>query len=832
MISYRRFLLFAAFSGPAVVMGQPVLSLSSASGLISSPVATSLSISGGTASNSPSVLQFALAFQAADFSSVVVAPGPAAVAAGKSISCNTVTGRVRCVAWGMNKNRVSNGVIATVTVIPSPSSLLASRPISISEVTSAATEGALTPVNAPSGGVIQVAAAAASTLSSLTCNPSSIAAGGAATCTVALSGVVAAATAVAISDNSAALTVPASVTIAAGKSSATFTAQAAASAGPSAAVITAALNGASRTTSLSIGAALISVKCYPNPIGPGATATCTLVLSGAVAASTVVAISDDSSALTVPASVTIAPGQASATFAARAGSFTATSTALITATLNGVSKTSYLTLIANGCPCSIFDTTSAPKTQPVLDTVAVELGIKFRSKAAGTITGIRFYKHGTNTGAHVGSLWTQRGELIGRVNFTNETASGWQTASFAKPIPIAANTTYVASYRSPTGRFSADRDYFTNSRAENSNLYALRNGEEGVNGVFRYGNSAFPSTGDRSTNYWVDVVFSRNTGAPGSSASALQEVSSLSVSGADAAANPPAGDTMAAAAPSELQASSLHVPQSELARPGNPVSFVVGAEDSQGNPATVTPLRLPAGATFDALSNRLQWTPSADQVGDQVLAFQAITAAGENTKQESKFKVGWGLPEIDQSSSPACSPLSIGKLQGNWLTEEELSDPSGSSLELGQTRVRINGLLAPVLHTHPQEIEFQCPADAPGSSLSISVETPSGTTSTTQTTVLPASPVILTSQRTSDGLLLVRATGIAAAEVASGEVKLNGVAAPIEEAAPSPDAIGVTDIYVKVPESVSSDQAVPVQLEIRSLNGETSVSKSTVGVVK
>jgi hypothetical protein len=746
MNSSRRLLTFAAFTWPGLIVGQPVLSLNSASGPIGIPIATSLSISGTTASNGPSALQFALGFQSADFSSVTVAAGPAAAGASKSISCNSATGRVRCVLWGMNKKALSNGVLATVTAVPSVTSSKSSRSISIGEVTSAAMGGASVPLNAGTGGAIQVVGAGA---------------------------------------------------------------------------------GVGTST-------LSSVKCYPNPIGPGASSTCSVVLSGAAAAATVVAISDSSPALTVPASVTIAAGQSSATFAARAGTFSATSTAVLTATLNGVSRTSNLTLIADACPCSIFQT-SVPTTAPVMDTVAVELGVKFRAKVAGSITGIRFYKHEKNTGAHVGSLWTQRGELIGRVNFTNETSSGWQTASFTKPIPIAANTTYVASYRSPTGRFSADRHHFATARTENSNLYALRNGEEGFNGVFRYGTSGFPTNGYISTNYWVDVVFARSQGATASDAE-FREVSALSVSeaaGSSSEAAKPLAETMTSAPPAgDSSTSALHVPASELARPGQPVSFVVASEDGQGRPSAITPTRLPAGASFDAVSNHLEWVPSADQVGDQTLAFRAISAAGEITEGQSTFKIGWGLPEIALPSSLACSPSSVGKLTGTWLAAEELSDPSGASLELGGTRVRVNGLLAPVLRTHPREIEFQCPADLPGSSLSISVETESGTTAPLRTTMLAANPVILTSQPTEDGALLLRATGITVSEATSGEVKLNGVAAPIQEATPSPGEAGVTTIEVKVPEGIASERAIPVQLEVHPPGGKESVSNSTPAVAK
>ena len=91
---------------------------------------------------------------------------------------------------------------------------------------------------------------------------------------------------------------------------------------------------------------------------------------------------------------------------------------------------------------------------------AVELGVKFRSDVAGTITGIRFYKSSANTGIHVGSLWSSAGSCLATVIFSNETESGWQEALFATPVAILSNTVYVASYHTDSGHYSADLNYF------------------------------------------------------------------------------------------------------------------------------------------------------------------------------------------------------------------------------------------------------------------------------------------------------------------------------------------------------------------------------------
>ena len=103
---------------------------------------------------------------------------------------------------------------------------------------------------------------------------------------------------------------------------------------------------------------------------------------------------------------------------------------------------------------TIFDFATPATIGGENDSSSVELGVKFNSEEAGTITGIRFYKAATNTGTHIGSLWTASGTLLASATFTGESASGWQQVNFAKPVAISANTTYVAGYLAPKGHYS------------------------------------------------------------------------------------------------------------------------------------------------------------------------------------------------------------------------------------------------------------------------------------------------------------------------------------------------------------------------------------------
>lgn len=155
---------------------------------------------------------------------------------------------------------------------------------------------------------------------------------------------------------------------------------------------------------------------------------------------------------------------------------------------------------------TIFDF-ATPATIDSGDPGSVEIGVKFTSELYGSVTGIRFYKAATNTGTHVGSLWTAGGKLLASATFTNENASGWQEVNFSTPVTINPNTTYVAAYLAPKGHYSITSAAFASLGASNPPLHALAN-TLSSNGVYTYTTSgAFPSSTFNASNYWVDAAF-------------------------------------------------------------------------------------------------------------------------------------------------------------------------------------------------------------------------------------------------------------------------------------------------------------------------------------
>ena len=171
------------------------------------------------------------------------------------------------------------------------------------------------------------------------------------------------------------------------------------------------------------------------------------------------------------------------------------------------SFTTARTVAEGECPCSLFTEDSIPALPQLSDGIPLSLGVAFRPDAAGTVTGIRFYKGPGNTGVHTGRLFAPGGAELAAVTFSGESSSGWQSASFAVPVPVQAGKEYVAAYSSPAGGYSANLGQFAGSYT----FGPLTVPAEG--GRFVYGGT-YPERKSAS-GYLVDVVFERSGPALG-----------------------------------------------------------------------------------------------------------------------------------------------------------------------------------------------------------------------------------------------------------------------------------------------------------------------------
>ena len=171
------------------------------------------------------------------------------------------------------------------------------------------------------------------------------------------------------------------------------------------------------------------------------------------------------------------------------------------------------TLLMSGNECLAQSTVSifsnALPANPVDGyTGATTLGMKFWSSQPGTISAILFYRGATSPQGYVASLYSADGStLLGSVTMAQESGlvPGWQQAVFASPIPIAANTSYVAAYYAPSGQY-ADTVYGLTQTVSNGPLNAPAASLVGGNGVWIRG-LAFPTLGWENANFFVDVAF-------------------------------------------------------------------------------------------------------------------------------------------------------------------------------------------------------------------------------------------------------------------------------------------------------------------------------------
>jgi len=160
------------------------------------------------------------------------------------------------------------------------------------------------------------------------------------------------------------------------------------------------------------------------------------------------------------------------------------------------------------CPCTIFGTTDTPASPSVSDTgTGISLGTAFTSTVDAQATGVRFYKGAGNTGLHTGYLYNGAGTLLASVDFSNETASGWQTATFSSPVPLTAGSSYVIAYTSPTNTWSTTLAQFQ------SQAYASPPFTVPVSGGRYSYAGGFPASSSTS-NYWVDVVATLPSSTP------------------------------------------------------------------------------------------------------------------------------------------------------------------------------------------------------------------------------------------------------------------------------------------------------------------------------
>lgn len=346
----------------------------------------------------------------------------------------------------------------------------------------------------------------------------------------------------------------------------------------------------------------------------------------------------------------------SATFTPSASLAATTSyTASVTATdvagnaMKAPATWSFTTATAAGCPCTVFGTTS-PTTVDGGDPTAVELGMRFVSSIPATVTGVRFYKSASNTGTHTGSLWAADGTLLATGTFTGESATGWQMLTFSSPVPIAANRTYLVSYTTTTGHYSADVGYFTTKGAGTAPVTAPASTASTPNGVYKLG-TGFPTASWNDSNYWVDPVVSDQ----GADTTAPTVTAKAPAAGASGVA---AGVTVTATLSKPADPASLSF---TLTGPGGTAVTARKSLSADGKTATLEPAaNLAAATTYtatlsvtDLVGNAMApvtWSFTTDSSNCPCSVFRASDAPAGSANDGTGVELGmtW-VPQVNGS---------------------------------------------------------------------------------------------------------------------------------------------------------------------------------------
>ena len=169
--------------------------------------------------------------------------------------------------------------------------------------------------------------------------------------------------------------------------------------------------------------------------------------------------------------------------------------------------------------------TSPPGTSTRTTVNAIELGVKFTSDVAGSISGIRFYKATANTGTHIGNLWTSSGTLLGHRDLHGGDGERLAAGRLLQPGRRSRRTPPTSRrYYAPKGHYSADsRPTSTVHRAPGSvpgasptrrrctRSAARPRAATGSTGTAS--SSTFPTQTFNGENYWVDVSFAPSAAA-------------------------------------------------------------------------------------------------------------------------------------------------------------------------------------------------------------------------------------------------------------------------------------------------------------------------------
>ncbi len=677
---------------------------------------------------------------------------------------------------------------------------------------------------------------ASTVVSSLACNPTSLAPNSSGTCTITLTKSAPAGGAnVLVSTVNSALTAPSTVTVTAGSNSATFSLQAGSFTTNQSGSVTASYNSSSQSVVIPLNAPVLvtSLACNPSGAMSGAISSCTATVSQPAPNGTTLALTSTSPLITVPASIPVQPGTTSATFSATIGSIAADAAGSVTATIGASSQSANFTLWSTPALSSLSCATTKVTGGGGTTCTAT------MSKPAGNVS---VDLSSNNPALFVpASVTVPQGSVAAAFNVTTlPTASGWiiVTAAYngvSKPVLFtltaaqgsvsAANLSQLSCTPKTLSAGSRGTCRVTLNHVQDATTANVQLSSSSAS--VRLPERVQTRRGQSIVEFHVDAISSEKNVVVAAILGSDQVQETLTV--APDRPNP------------------IHVPGRQFVKYGTEIRFRISPSDSA---AAVSAGALPAGAYFDSATGEFWWTPDRTQLGAHEIAFASVDSTGATANASVTVQVDSGEPVVtgivnaaSRSREAACSPGAIAAIQGRWLiTGAAVADASGSSTELAATRVWANGTAIPILSASDTELNVLCPNSVPGTELhAFVVQTDHGVAEPARTTTRSVAPGLFSVDGSGSGqgyVLLEGARTLAVVRnyrlpgqpavpgehllvYATGIDRLTNISIQIGEAQikpiavnPVPEQPGLLQIVISIPDGVMGESSL-------SLTGDT-----------
>ncbi len=704
-----------------------------------------------------------------------------------------------------------------------------------------------------------------SALSLLSCNPAAVTAGGSSTCTVTLSSAApSGGFSVTLSSGSGQVSVQGSVQVPAGSISANVTASVAANAASGNVTLSATAGSVARTATLTITAAsgAASMICTPATVQTPGTSTCTFSLGSPAVANTQVTLNSSSASVTIPPSITIGTGLTSATFTAIVAAVPANATASLGAV--GLNASQTLTLLPMAKTASIASISCSPRTLTGGGTSTCQIALSGAAPAGGA--SIELSSSSTQLSipsmvqvaqGSTSAQFSATSSLIAHDEkaqlIANLGSSSAQAALALRGIKPAALTCLPTTLQS--GLPLTCRVTLNSGQATTPIALTLASGNSHV--ILP---ASVPSQARQAAiNFQAATTF-----VP------VNQSAVLSVSFQGATLQNTVNLTPAPPV--------VKVPSKQVVSPGQLVTFPVSASDPAGLAVTLSVAGPPPGASFNPYTGIFEWVPQSSQAGLFTIHFTGTSLAMVSATEDVVVEVSSSTPVISSLANAAsyaaggCSPGSVASLLGTGFVKTGVKavETSSPPNQVNGLHVTLNGESLPVFYAGESQVNFQCPQLAPGSPVSLVIQSDTGTSSPLTSTMEFASPgiysldgsgkgqgAILVSNSASiamthvDGtssqpavpgdFISIYATGLGPTNVvipvgtpapvkplaevtAPVDVLIDGQKADVTFAGLAPGFAGLYQVNAQLPATATIGEGVPVQIAVHRPDGTVATS--------